>query len=115
MKKLTAILLSVLLLCTAVTAVSAAGVDDGSLLVTEKDGIKYFGTKATDYATEFVAANGSGKSFVRYTVDLTGDGSTDICDLVQQYIAPADIDGSGTADEADCAIIRKVLLGQSDF
>ncbi len=97
------------------------GTDDGSLLVTEKGNLRYFGTAETEWRIKFMAADGSGRMFYRYhDIDLNNDFETDIKDLIRlkKNIAnseKSDINGDKKTDAADLAILRKVLFGIYDF
>ncbi len=89
----------------------AAGVDDGILRVTKKNGKTYLGTDLSSYLTEYTAADGSEDVFYRYErMDLNGDKATDICDLVKFGLQNEDINGDEMADSSDCAILRKALI-----
>ncbi len=107
MKKLMVLLLALLILCTATLSVSAAGTDDGTLTVAEKNGAKYFGTEIASGFTKYLAANGDGS----YFYDLTGDKDMNICDLVALYVGQVDLDQNDTYNADDCATLRLMLLG----
>lgn len=107
MKKTLAILLALMLVCTCGITAFAAGIDDGTLSVAEKDGKKFFGTKVSEGCVEYVAADGSGETFY----DLTGDKKMNICDLVALVNGQVDLDNSGTYDKDDAAALRLMLIG----
>ena len=112
--------LALVILSLGITA-TAAGTDDGSLLITEKGNLRYFGTAETEWRIKFTAADESGYSFYRYhDIDLNNDFETNIKDLVRlkkniANIEKSDINGDKKTDAADLAILRKVLLGICDF
>lgn len=111
---------ALVILSLGITA-TAASTDDGSLLVTEKGNLRYFGTAETEWRIKFMAADGSGRMFYRYhDIDLNNDFETDIKDLIRlkKNIAnseKSDINGDKKTDAADLAILRKVLFGIYDF
>ncbi len=101
--------------CCSLTAF-AAGVDDGTIRVTKKNGTTYLGTDLSDYLTQYIAADGSDSVFFRYErMDLNGDKATDICDLVNISLQNTDINGDEITDSSDCAILRKSLIGINDY
>ena len=102
-------------ICFSVGA--AVGKDDGTATMTEKNGIVYFGTQKGEWCTSFVASNKTEKSFLRYdNVDLSGDGFSNICDLVSvAETKPTDINFDGKTNADDIDIVRYFLLGQKDF
>ena len=53
---------ALVILSLGITA-TAAGTDDGSLLVTEKGNLRYFGTAETEWRIKFTAADESGGMF----------------------------------------------------
>lgn len=106
MKKLAALMLTVLLLACCSLSVMVAGIDDGALSVAEKDGVKYFGTEVTAGCTKYVAANGDGS----YYYDMSGDKDMNICDLVAIYNNEVDFDLSGTYTADDAKHFRLLLL-----
>ena len=112
--------LALVILSLGITA-TASGTDDGSLLVTEKGNLRYFGTAETEWRIKFTAADESGRMFYRYhDIDLNNDLETDIRDLIRlkKNIAngeKSDINDDKKTDAADLAILRKVLLGICDF
>ena len=74
---------ALVILSLGITA-TAAGTDDGSLLVTEKGNLRYFGTAETEWRIKFTAADESGRMFYRYhDIDLNNDFETDIKDLIR--------------------------------
>ena len=106
MKKLAALMLTVVLLVCCSLSVMAAGIDDGTLSVATKDGEKYFGTEVTAGCTKYVAANGNGS----YYYDMSGDKDMNICDLVALVNKSVDFDliGGYTADDAKA--FRLILM-----
>lgn len=116
--RIAGIFLAIMLVISSVylTAV-AAGVDDGIIKATEKEGKVYFGTEKSDWCTYYIAADGSGVAFYKYdTIDLTNDNVMDICDLV--YLnrnASDDLNFDGTVNEEDNTLLRQVILGITDF
>lgn len=122
-KKTSVILLVFCLMASlAAVAVGAAGVDDGTLSVVEKNSKKYFGTAKSNFCTEFVSANGDAGSFYRYeNVDINGDTKTDITDLVALKLAVnaqnggIDLNFDSSVNADDLTVMRKVLIGISDF
>lgn len=110
-----------LLSSSAAISVSAAGVDDGVISVTTKNAVKYFGTKKSDFCTEYVAANGEDGAFLRYeNIDINGDRDSDITDLVALHNqlkqnSGTDLDFSSSADNNDLAVLRKTLIGITDI
>lgn len=106
MKKVIAIILCLAVaFCFSVTAM-AAGTDDGSILVAEKQGEKFFGTEAGKGIFKYLAANGSGETFY----DLNGDRTMNICDLVALSNNEADIDQNGVYSPADGEMLRNLLI-----
>lgn len=107
MKKVIALFLTLALsLCFTVSAL-AAGVDDGSISVADREGKKFFGTEITEGLIKYEAANGSGESFC----DINGDKDMNVCDLVALTCGSVDFDLSGTFDAADSATLRLILMG----
>ena len=125
MKKSFSIILA--LVITLITAfafgisVSAAGVDDGVMLVTDKNSTTYLGVEKSAYCVEFNSANGKDGSFLRYeNFDINGDGKSDICDLGSldnklMQSDGTDLDLNSTVDSKDLAIMRKTLIGITDI
>lgn len=107
MKKATAILLALMLVFTLGLTVSAAGRDDGSIKVAEKDGQKFFGTEIGENAVKYLAANGEDKVFY----DLTDDRSMNVCDLVALIKNETDLDENGEFSPTDGALLRGLLIG----
>ena len=111
---------ALVILSLGITA-TAAGTDDGSLLVTEKGNLRYFGTAETEWRIKFTAADESGRMFYRYhDIDLNNDFESDIKDLIRLILMiwnsdKSDINGDKITDAADLAILRKVLFGIYDF
>lgn len=106
MKKATAIILCLLLtLCFGVTAM-AAGTDDGTVKVSERNGIKFFGTELGENVVKYLAANGSEKVFY----DLTDDRDMNVCDLVALIKNQTDLDEDGAYTSADGALLRGMLI-----
>ncbi len=107
MKNTIALLLTLVLsLCFTVSAF-AAGTDDGSISVADKEGQKFFGTEIAEGLIKYQAANGSGESFY----DINGDKDMNICDLVALTDGSVDFDLSGAFDAADSATLRLILIG----
>ena len=107
MKKITALLVCLLLVCSVGLTAFAAGTDDGTILIADKNGEKFFGTEISDNLVKYEAANGSGEVFY----DLNGDKNMDICDLVALSKNEVDFDLSGGFDSADSAALRLMLIG----
>ena len=101
--------------------VSAAGVDDGNLLVTKKDSVTFLGVEETEWRIKFTSADGSGKAFYRYEdIKINEDDKSDIRDLIRlkkniSNNIDFDIDGDGKTGASDLTVLRKVLLGDPDF
>jgi uncharacterized protein YxeA len=110
MKKLMVCFLAVLLVCTCGITAFAAGVDDGTVSVVDKNGEKFFGTEIDQGLTKYVAANGSGESFY----DANGDKEMDVCDLVAVVTGQLDLDQSGSYTNADTATLRLILIGANN-
>ncbi len=106
MKKLAALMLTVVLLACCSLSVMAAGIDDGALSVAEKDGVKYFGTEVTAGCTKYVAASGNDS----YYYDMSGDKDMNICDLVAIHNNEVDFDQSSTYTADDAKAFRIILL-----
>ncbi len=107
MKKLLVLMLALVLVGTCGITAFAAGTDDGTLSVAEKDGKKYFGTEITKGCVEYVAADGSDDGFY----DLNGDKTMDICDLVALTLNETDFDLSKEFDANDAKALRLLLIG----
>ena len=107
MKKLLSLFLAVLLVCCCGLTAFAAGTDDGTLLVADKNGEKFFGTKIDKELTKYVAANGSDQLFY----DANGDKDMDVCDLVAISDGQLDLDENGSYTAADTATLRLILIG----
>ena len=107
MKKIIALLLCPLLVCSVGLTAFAAGVDDGTIFIATKDGEKFFGTEITEGLVKYEAAKGSGEVFY----DINGDKNMDICDLVALSNNEVDFDLSGGFDSADSAALRLMLIG----
>ncbi len=107
MKKVTVLLLTLVLSLSFTVSALALGTDDGSISVADRGGQKFFGTKITSGLTEYEAANGSGETFY----DINGDRDMNICDLVALNSNSVDFDLSGTFDSADAAALRLILIG----
>ena len=123
MKKVLIWALCVLLAFGSVTAL-AAGKDDGAVNAETVNGQKYFKSAKTGYCTYYTAANGSGDNFYRYgTVDVNGDKEMDICDLVymKKELSKGTVDNSiditfdGKLTGFDLTVLKKILLGITDF
>ena len=110
MKKIIALLLCLLLVCSVGLTAFAAGVDDGTIFVATKDGEKFFGTEIAEGLVKYEAAKGSGEVFY----DLNGDKEMDICDLVAMSKNEVDFDLSGAYTAADSAALRLMLIGGAD-
>ncbi len=104
-KAIIALLCGGLILSTCITA-SAAGSDDGKLLVAERNEKKFFGTEIGESGVKYLAANGSGEIFF----DLTGDRDMDICDLVALAKEETDLDQSGEYGSSDAAMLRSLII-----
>ena len=121
-KKTSVILLVFCLMASlAVVAVGAAGVDDGTLSVVEKNSKKYFGTEKSDFCTEYISADGDESSFYRYeNIDINGDAKTSVADLVALTLAikakndGTDLNFDSSVNADDLAILRNVILGETD-
>ncbi len=109
MKKIIAFTLCLFIIGTCGITAFAAGTDDGSISVIDKNGQKYFGTEYVNGCTEYVAANGSGDVFY----DLNGDKDMDICDLVALTNGSVDFDANDVYDSADSAALRLLLIGKN--
>ncbi len=109
MKKLIAIVLSLLLVCSVGVTAFAKGADDGTIQIASKNGEKFFGTELAENFVKYVAANGDGSVWY----DLSGDKDMDICDLVAMSNGSVDLDQSGTFDSADGAALRALLIGKN--
>ncbi len=107
MKKLLALLLAALLVLTFGITAFAAGTDDGTLSVAEKDGKKFFGTSIDEGLEKYLAADGSGAIFY----DANGDKAMDICDLVAVSKGQLDLDESASFTANDTAVLRLILIG----
>ena len=122
-QKFFALFLTFALLCSFMAfSVSAAGVDDGVLLVTTKNSKKYIGTAKSNFCTEYTSANGDESSFYRYeNVDVNVDSKTDVTDLVALKLAVnaqnggIDLNFDSSVNADDLTVMRKVLIGISDF
>ena len=116
MKKIVTLLLCLLLTFSFSLSAFAAGQDDGMVLVTEKQGKKYFGEAVSKWGVHYSAADGSAEAFYRFTdIDLTGDGEMNICDLVKLSSANVDINGDGKSDSVDAKILRLAIIGITDY
>lgn len=106
MKTIIALILSLALLVSFGVSAYAAGVDDGSLTIAEKDGKKYFGTPLNNLVDKYEVADGSGDVYY----DLTDDKAMDICDLVKTVTDDADVNGDSAHTADDAALIRTMLI-----
>ena len=106
MRKLIALLCTVLLLVSFGTSAMAAGVDDGTLKVATKDGEKFFGVTITENFVKYVAANGDGTVFY----DLNGDKEMNVCDLVALGKGQVDLDQNGSYNSDDAKALRLMLI-----
>ncbi len=109
MKKIIALVLSLLLVCSVGVTAFAAGTDDGTIQIATKNGKKFFGTELAENFVKYVAANGDGSVFY----DLSGDKDMNICDLVALDAGSVDFDQSGTFNSADSAALRLLLIGKN--
>ncbi len=107
MKKLTALFLAALLICSCGISAFAAGTDDGTVSVADREGEKFFGTEIADGLMKYEAANGSSEIFY----DINGDKDMNICDLVALTGGSVDFNLSGAYDAADAAALRLMLIG----
>ena len=115
MKKVMIIVFSLMLVTLFSLTAFAAGVDDGTVFVTEKQGKKYFGSSVSKWCTHYVAADGSANEFYRFdNIDLNEDGNMDICDLVKLLSLEADINGDENADYNDAKVLRLAIMGITD-
>ena len=106
MKKAIAITLCfVVMLSFGVTA-SAAGTDDGRIMIATLNGQKFFGTEIGENAVKYIAAKGEDELFY----DLTDDRDMDICDLVALSKNQVDLDEDGEYAPADGALLRGMLI-----
>lgn len=108
MKQIVAILLCAVLTLTFGVSVFAAGVDDGTLKVTTKDGQKFFGTTLDDFV-KYVAANGDGSVWY----DLNDDKDMNVCDLVALANRQVDFDQNDEFNSADSQALRLLLIGKN--
>ena len=106
MKKMLAVLFSICFALALTLPTFAAGIDDGSLSVAEKDGKKFFGTEIADGLIKYEAAKGSGEVFY----DINGDKDMDICDLVSLHLNEVDFDLDGAYDSDDAKAFRIILM-----
>ena len=106
MKKIIALLVCLLLVCSVGLTAFAAGTDDGTIFVATKDGEKFFGTEITDNLVKYEAAKGSGEVFY----DINGDKDMDICDLVSLHLNEVDFDLDGAYDSDDAKAFRIILM-----
>ena len=106
MKKIIALLVCLLLVCSVGLTAFAAGTDDGTIFVATKDGEKFFGTEITDGLIKYEAAKGSGEVFY----DINGDKDMDICDLVSLHLNEVDFDLDGAYDSDDAKAFRIILM-----
>ena len=115
MKKAMIIVFSLMLVALFSLTAFAAGVDDGTIFVTEKQGKKYFGNSVSKWCTYYVSADGSANEFYRFdNIDLNEDGIMDICDLVKLSSLGADINGDENADYNDAKVLRLAIMGITD-
>lgn len=106
MKKFIALILSLVLFVSLAVSVYAAGADDGSITVADKNGKKYFGTVLNDAVDKYEIADGSGDFYF----DLTGDKTMNICDLVKTVEVKADVNADDAHTSDDAALIRTMLI-----
>lgn len=109
MKKMLAVLFSICFASALTLPTFAAGIDDGSLSVAEKDGKKFIGTEIDEGLTKYLSADGSGEAFY----DANGDRTMDVCDLVAVTKNLTDLDQNGSYGPEDAAVIRLILIGKN--
>ena len=106
MKKTIAVFLVLCFALTFTPTTLAAGVDDGNILVAEKNGAKYFGKLTNAEFVKYLAADGSGADFY----DLNGDRDMNVCDLVALHKNETDINEDLRFDGADSFLIRAPIV-----
>ena len=106
MKKILAVIFVLALTFSSGLSAFAEAIDDGSLVVAERNGKRFFGSEISENLTKFLAADGSEDFFV----DLTDDADVNVCDLVSFELKAVDVNEDGKIDKTDNEMIRKLII-----
>ena len=106
MKKMLMLFVVIATMLVFTQPVFAADVDDGTLQVAERNGVKYFGVVTNMNFIKYEAADGSNKEFY----DLNDDKEMDVCDLVALNKNEIDINSDSELEGTDAYLIRFLII-----